>query len=87
MWNEGQKTELSTQWSHGLLERPENQLTAAHRGGLRLGRLPQVQDEQDFQPQLPMRLTRLNLPAVRAHGFYMEDYEDPVHGGTVRPGA
>ena len=27
MWNEGQKTELSTQWSHGLLERPENQLT------------------------------------------------------------
>ena len=60
MWNEGQKTELSTQWSHGLLERPENQLTGVGFvwGGYH-----------------------------RAHGFYMEDYEDPVHGGTVRPGA
>ena len=84
MWNEGQKTELSTQWSHGLLERPENHLTGV---GFVWGGYHRSKISQDFQPMLPVRLTRLNVRAVRAHGFYMEDYEDLVHGGTVRPGA
>ena len=86
MWNEGQKTELSTQWSHGLLGRPENQLTGV---GFVWGGYHRSKISQDFAGSrcLPVRLTRLNVRAVRAHGFYMDDYEDPVHGGTVRPGA
>ena len=84
MWNEGQKTELSTQWSHGLLERPENQLTGV---GFVWGGYHRSKMSKTFSRSCAVRLTRLNVRAVRAHGFYMDNYEDSIHGETVRPGA